>query len=96
MKQLPITLFLIVITLVSAFAVDYVQHENRRYFALWQKEITQRDALNTEWGRLQIELGAHTMHNIIEQKATSELQMAVPKISEIYFVTATEESDRLK
>ena len=43
--------------LASAMAVIYATHENRKYFVELQALENQRDEMEIDWGRLQLEQG---------------------------------------
>ena len=78
------------VVLASAYGASYTQHEHRRYFSQWQDLIEERDTLNLQWGQLQLERGALSTHNLVEQKVTEGLDMRMPKMDEIIFVAAVE------
>ena len=72
--------FLSVISLVSALYVVVVRHQNRR------SAEEQRDQLNDEWGRLQLEKATWARHNVVEQAARQELGMVTPGPTDIVVV----------
>ncbi len=63
---------------IAALAVVYLKHESRRSFVEWQDLIAERDALNVEWGQLQLEQSTLATHTRIEHLAHSRLRMAAP------------------
>lgn len=74
---------LLLVVLLSAFAVVDARHENRVLFAQLQQLRQQRDALNVEWGQLLLEQSTWSTHARIEQVATQKLDMTLPQHVEI-------------
>lgn len=82
-------LLLIVFALVcvtSAIALVYTKHESRDLFVELEHLTRERDALNIEWGRLQIEQSTWATHGRIERVALEELALIRPKSTEIYLI----------
>ena len=75
-----------VAVLGSAAAVIYVKHEARSLFVELEKLSTERDRLNIEWGRLQLEQSAWSAHGFVEQVATRQLHMTLPSATEVKIV----------
>jgi len=71
-------LFLLVLVMASALAVVYAKHRGRELFAQLQQLEAQRDRLNIEWGRLQLEQSAWASHSRVEKLARERLDMMVP------------------
>jgi cell division protein FtsL len=63
---------------VAAAAVIELRHRSRDQFAELQQLLAQRDALNTEWGRLLLEEGAWSQHRRVEAIARTRLGMTTP------------------
>ncbi|MDX1334145.1 MAG: cell division protein FtsL [Gammaproteobacteria bacterium] len=75
-------LAVIVVFLIStAVGVVYARHESRKLFVELQKLERERDDLNIEWGRLQLEQGAWSSHGRIEGIAREKLEMRMPDAS---------------
>lgn len=72
------TAWLLVALLITSVLVIEVRHRSRVMFADLQALQAQRDALNTEWGRLLLEEGAWSQHRRIEDIARSRLNMNMP------------------
>ena len=81
---------LLVSLLVSGLMVVKTTHENR--FAFNQLQVLREEAnqLDVEWGQLLLEQSTFGLGGRIEQKATRELQMQVPRISDIVMVNLNE------
>lgn len=65
--------------MVSAVAVISAVHRNRTQFAELQQLRQQRDKLNVEWGKLQLEESTWATHARIEQVARDKLGMRMPQ-----------------
>jgi cell division protein FtsL len=77
---------LVVANVLSAIAVVFARHEHRQLFiALTGLEKT-RDALNIEFGRLQLEQATCAESNRIDQVARNRLGMRFPETREIVVV----------
>ena len=61
--------------LVSALAVVYAKHQNRKLYTQLTGLQKQRDNMNVEWGRLQLELSTWATHGRIEKVARQHLGM---------------------
>jgi len=70
----------------SAVGVVYSQYEARVLFAKKQALIAQRDALNVEWGRLQLEQSTWGTQSRVEHMARQDLQMVTPAPGNVVFV----------
>ena len=71
--MVPVSLTLLVI--ISALSVVYVKHENRKHFVELQGLQKQRDAMNIEWGQLQLEQSTWATQSRIERLARKRLGM---------------------
>ena len=73
-RYLPVALLAIAV-LASALGVVYAKHRSRVLFAELDALQQQRDAMNTEWGQLQLELSTWANQNRIERIARRKLRM---------------------
>ena len=71
-------LVLVFAVLVSALSVVATQHTARAVFMEIERLKKQRDQLNEEWGRLQIEQGTWSLDERIERIVREDLDMLVP------------------
>ena len=67
----------------SAIGVVYARHESRRHFVELNQLTNERDNLNFEFGRLQLEQATWAENNRIEQIARSRLGMVSPGPAEM-------------
>lgn len=63
---------------ISAIANIYAKHESRKSFTELQVLISERDQLEVEWGRLQIEQGTWSTYARVEQLARKQMNMRIP------------------
>ena len=70
----------------SAAGVVYLKHEARTLFVELEKLSSERDRLNIEWGRLQLEQSAWSAHGFVEQVANRQLHMTLPSATEVKIV----------
>ncbi len=66
---------LIPLVLGSALGVVYAKHQSRKLFVQLNEYQQQRDAMNVEWGQLQLELSTWATNGRIEQVARQRLRM---------------------
>jgi cell division protein FtsL len=87
-KRQPVLLVFVfaVVCVVSAIALIYTKHEARKLFVELEELTDQRDALNIEWGQLQIEQSTWATHARIEKVAVDELQLTRPRATEIFVI----------
>lgn len=72
---------------MSAISVIYVKHESRKQFVELQALQRQRDELQTDWNRLQLEYGAWATHDRIQEVASTRLEFHAPPTEAVVFVT---------
>jgi cell division protein FtsL len=70
---------LLVAVLSSALGVVYSTHQSRKLFIELQAVQAQRDKLDMEWGRLQLEQSTWSTHGRIEKIAHERLDMQLPE-----------------
>jgi cell division protein FtsL len=71
-------LLLVAAVLASAVAAIWARHEARSLFAEIEALNGQRDELNIDWGRLQIERSTWATHGRVEKLARQQLDMRIP------------------
>lgn len=81
-----VVLLLGVAVIVSALAVVYAKYQGRTLFVELQKLNKERDAMDVEWGQLQLEQSTWTDHGRIEGIARSRLGMLVPEPDQVVVV----------
>lgn len=77
---------MIAVNLASALAVVAARHGNRTAFLELRELEALRDALEVEWGQLQLEQSAWATHGRIEQMAREQLNMVIPAEGDVVVV----------
>lgn len=72
--------------LVSGLASVYAKHKSRKLFVELQTLVVERDRLETDWGRLQIEQSTQGNHARVEQLARDRLDMHTPAGDDVKLV----------
>jgi cell division protein FtsL len=72
--------------LFSAAGTVYSRHHSRELFVEMEKLNRDRDALEVEWGQLQLEQSAWSNHAFVERVATTRLRMGTPDPKRIQVV----------
>lgn len=76
----------VAVCVLSALALIYTKHESRKLFVELEHLTVERDALNIEWGQLQIEQSTWATHARIERVAVEELSLVRPGSGDIYVI----------
>lgn len=77
---------LIVANVASALLVVFARHEHRQLFVQLNKLQRERDELNIEFGRLQLEQATWAESNRIDQVARERIGMKFPEGAETVVV----------
>ena len=77
---------LLLANIASAIAVVYARHEHRQLFVDFKRLVRDRDELNIDFGRLQLEQATWAESNRIDQVARNKLGMAFPSADETVVV----------
>jgi cell division protein FtsL len=86
-RLLPVALPLLWLAVLgSAVQVIYARHEARDIFVHLDKLNAERDSLDIEWGRLQLEQSYWSSHAFVERVANSKLQMTLPQMRDVRIV----------
>lgn len=80
----PLLVGLVVIT---SLAITMTRHQSRKLFVELQALEQGHDAMNDEWGRLQLEQATLGTHGRIEERARSALNMTMPSVADVIIVT---------
>lgn len=84
---LPILLPLLwLAVLVSSVQVIYARHKARDLFVQLEKLNSERDALDMDWGRLQLEQSYWSSHALVEGVANTKLKMSIPQTRDVRIV----------
>ena len=77
---------LVVANVLSAIGVVYARHEHRQLFIAFKRLVRERDELNIDFGRLQLEQATWAESNRIDQVARTRLGMKFPEAADIVVV----------
>lgn len=77
---------LVAAVLSSAIGVVYTKHEGRKLFVELQGLQDKRDAMNVEWGQLQLEQSTWATHGRIDRVARNKLGMVIPAHEKVVIV----------
>jgi cell division protein FtsL len=72
--------------LASATQVIYARHQARDLFVHLEKLNAERDSLEMEWGRLQLEQSYWSSHAFVERVASAKLRMSLPQTRDVRIV----------
>ena len=81
-----IILMLILANVVSGIGVVYARHKHRQAYIELSRLEKQRDEINIEFSRLQLEQATWSETNRIEQIATERLGMSFPQDVDVVLV----------
>ncbi len=71
---------------VSGLGSIYAKHKSRKLFVELQTLVAERDRLEMDWGRLQIEQSTQANHARVEQLARDRLSMRTPTRDDVKLV----------
>lgn len=72
--------------LATAISVARTRHESRALFAELERLSVERDELNIEFNKLQLEQSTWSNHGFVERTASLQRRMYLPRPDEIKFV----------
>lgn len=81
-----VIMLLVFTVLVSAVSVVQTQHVSRKVFMEIEQLKKDRDLLNEEWGRLQLEQSTWALDERVERMVKEELGMYVPENDSLVFL----------
>jgi cell division protein FtsL len=86
MNRILLLVLMIFAVIGSAVAVVEVKHESRKRFVELRGLEKKRDAMNVEWGQLQLEQGTWGTHSRVERLARKKLRMVMPDMRAVVIV----------
>lgn len=81
-----VILFLVFTVLVSAVSVVQTQHVSRKVFMEMEQLKKERDLLNEDWSRLQLEQSTWALDERVERMVREEMGMHVPDNDSLVFL----------
>ena len=85
--------FVFLLIFLSGLGEVYLEHQKRILFIEYQNLIKERDALKTEWQRIQIELSQLSPGLRLEDIARSKVKMSIPNPNSINIIDLNENSN---
>jgi cell division protein FtsL len=70
----------------SAVQVIYARHTARDTFVRLEKLNVERDSLDMEWGRLQLEQSFWSSNAFVERVANAKMKMSLPQTKDVRIV----------
>ena len=86
MKTQSLFVLMFLVVLASAVAVVYSKHQSRKLFVQLQALKNERDRMETEWGRMQLEQSTWATHGRIERLARKKLDMKIPRAESVIII----------
>ena len=83
---MKLVILLALVVLASSLGVVYAKHQSRKLFVELDTLKKERDEMNVEWGRLQLEQSTLATHGRIERIAKKRLGMKTPEYEQILIV----------
>lgn len=83
---MKVVVILAMLVLASSLGVVYAKHQSRKLFVELDTLKKERDEMNVEWGRLQLEQSTLATHGRIETTAKKRLKMVTPEYDKILIV----------
>ena len=77
---------LVALAVASALGVVASQHQARRLHGEYEREQARAQALEVEWGQLQLEQSTWATHGRVEKLAREKLDMRVPPAGQVLVV----------
>ena len=77
---------LVALAVASALGVVASQHQARRLHGEYEREQARAQALEVEWGQLQLEQSTWATHGRVERLARDELRMVIPQANDLRIV----------
>jgi len=86
MKGVVLLSLLFFSVLASAVGVIYSKHESRKLFVQLQNLYREKDRMDIEWGRMQLEQSTWATHSKIEKIARTRLEMKIPSADSVVII----------
>ncbi len=77
---------LVLAVFASALTLVWARHQSRQQFVELRAMESERDALNIEWGQLQLEQSTWATHGRIERIAHEQLSMRTPAAADVVII----------
>lgn len=90
MRRIHLIMLVLIVLMVigSAVSVVHAKYSSRQLFVNLQELARERDHIDMDWGKLQLEYGTWGAPRRVESMAHDDLQMRLPRAREIIVVEA--------
>ena len=82
-RNMILVIMLGLAVVISATSVVYAKYASRKHFVELESLRAKRDAVDVEWGRLQLEQSTWATHGRVERIAREKLNMRIPLVDEV-------------
>ena len=87
MTASPVTAVILLVAIIAtSLAVVYSRHQDRKLFIELQALGYDKDAMDVEYGQLQLEQSTLTTHGKVEQAARTRLGMVNPSPQQVQII----------
>lgn len=77
---------LVLLVIGSAISVVYAKYSSRQLFVNLQNQGRERDRIDMDWGKLQLEYGTVGAPMRVESMAHDDLKMRLPRAEEVVVI----------
>lgn len=88
MRRIHLLLLILLLVLVigSAVSVVHAKYSSRQLFVSLQNQARERDRIDMDWGKLQLEYGTWGAPRRVETLAHDDLKMRLPGSAEVIVI----------
>ena len=84
--HLMVLMLSVLVVIASAISVVYAKYSSRQLFVKLQNQDRERDRIDMDWGKLQLEFGTVGAPMRVETLAHDDLKMRLPKAGEVVVI----------
>ena len=84
--QLGLLILLGFAVIASGIGVVYAKYLSRKHFVTLQELHAEKERIDIEWGRLQLEESTLATHAKVERTARGRLDMHLPRVDEVVVI----------
>lgn len=88
MRRIHLVMLVLLVLMVigSAISVVYAKYSSRQLFVNLQSKNRERDRIDMDWGKLQLEYGTWGAPRRVESLAHDDLKMRLPRAEEVVVI----------
>lgn len=84
--RMAMVLALLTAVIGSGLGLVYTKHQSRKLFIELQNLQVRKDALEVEWGQLQLEQSTLATEAVVDYSARTRLNMVIPESDAVVYV----------